>query len=86
MADADAQVGSAGCSTAHIGNGRCWDVKIFLLKDYWHGMMCAIVGGIQMGSALNKPRVSDRERNESSLTTNVIFFGRIWWLEESKTC
>ena len=61
-ADADAQVGSAGCSTARIGN---W---ILLLKDYWHGMMCAIVGGIQMGSALCEPHLSDRESNESSLT------------------
>ena len=47
--------------------GRCWDFKSLLLKDYWHGMMCAIVGGIQMGLALYKPHLSDRESNKSSL-------------------
>ena len=41
--------------------GGCWDFRSLLLKDYWHGMMCAIVGVIQMGSALYKPHLSDRE-------------------------
>ena len=48
--------------------GRCCEFKSLLLKDYWHGMMCAIVGGIQMGSVLYEPHLSDRESNESSLT------------------
>ena len=48
--------------------GRCWDFNSLFLKDYWHGMMCAIVGGIQMGSAFYKPHLSDRESNELSLT------------------
>ena len=50
------------------GVGRCWGFKSFLLNDYWHGMMCAIVGGIQMGLALYKPHLSDKECNKLSLT------------------
>ena len=48
--------------------GHCWDFKSLLLKDYWHGMMSAIVGGIPKGSDLYEPRLSDRKSNESSLT------------------
>ena len=48
--------------------GHCWDFKSLLLEDYWHGMMCAIVGGIQKGLALYEPHLSDRKSNESSLT------------------
>ena len=47
--------------------GRCWDFKGLLIKGYWHGMMCAIVGGLQLGLTVYKPHLSDRESNESSL-------------------
>ena len=57
--------------------GLCWDFKSFLFKDYWHGMMCAIVGGIQMGSALYEPHLSDRESNESSLTQMSYVLGGV---------
>ena len=40
-------------------------------------MMCAIVGGIQMGSALYEPHLSDRESNESSLTQMVRVSGGV---------
>ena len=57
--------------------GRCWDFKGLLLKDFWHGMMCAIVGGIQMGLTLYKPHLSDRESNESRLTQMI--YVSSWW-------
>ena len=57
--------------------GRCWDFRSFLLKNYWHGMMRAIVGGIQMGSALYKPHLSDRESNKSSLTQMIYVLGGV---------
>ena len=57
--------------------GRCWDFKGLLLKDYRHGMMCAIVGGIQIGSALYKPHLSDRESNKSRLTQMIFVLS--WW-------
>ena len=48
--------------------GRCGEFKGLPLKDYWHGMMCAIVGGLQLGLTVYKPHLSDRESNKSSLT------------------
>ena len=57
--------------------GHCWDFKSLLLKDYWHGMMCAIVGGIQMGLALYEPHLSDRESNKSSLTQMSYVLGGV---------
>ena len=57
--------------------GRCWDLKGLLLKDYWHGMMCAIVRGIQMGSTLYKPHLSDRESNKSRLTQMIYVLGGV---------
>ena len=45
-ADANAQVGSAGCSTARIQNRTLLGRQDFAPQDYWPGMMCAIVGGI----------------------------------------
>ena len=38
-----------------------------LLEDYWRGMMCVIVWGIQKGLAVYKPNLSGRKGNESSL-------------------
>ena len=43
---------------------RFWDFKSLLFKDYWHGMMCAIVGGLQMGLALYDTYLSDSESND----------------------
>ena len=57
--------------------GRCWDFKGLLLKDYWHGMLCAIVGGLQLGLTVYKPCLSDRESNESSLTQMVHVSGGV---------
>ena len=48
--------------------GHCRDFKSLLLKDYWHGTMCAIVEDIQKGWTLYKPNLSDRKSNESRLT------------------
>ena len=56
---------------------RCWDFRSLLLKDYWHGMMCAIVGGIQMGSALYEPHSTDRESNKSSVTQMSYVLGGV---------
>ena len=57
--------------------GCFWDLKGLLLKGFWHGMMCAIVGAIQMGSTLNKPHLSDREVNKSRLTQMTYVLS--WW-------
>ena len=57
--------------------GCCWDLKGFLLKSFWHGMMCAIVRAIQRGSTLYEPHLSDRESNESRLTQMI--YVSSWW-------
>ena len=48
-----------------------------LLKDYWHGMMWAIVGGLQMGPALYDPHLSDKGSNKSSLTQMSYVLGGV---------
>ena len=74
---ADAQVGSAGCSTASIGGWTLLGPQGFDPQGLWHGMMCAIVGGIQTGLTLYKLHLSSRESNKSRLTQMIYVLS--WW-------
>ena len=60
--------GPVGCSTASIGTRTLLGLQEIAHQGLLAWNDVCNVGGIQMGSVLYEPHLSDRESNESSLT------------------